>query len=428
MPSLLERLQSLPKTGVISCAGKNVRVEELMLRAGEVRQQHPQLEGQSIALNYTNLVEFISAIMAFDGWCSALYLCPLKVHPAQIDSIKWPLENNNLGPIIANVTSYDLTSESSSWFLATSGTTGQPKWYSHSFEALTASTKYSEQLQSLNWGLLYQPFRYAGLQVVLQALLSGADLVDAAEVEPLELMAILKQNNVSAISATPSLWRQLLMTGQLSELSLRYLTLGGEIADQSVLDKLKALFPKAKLRHIYASTEAGVGLIVSDGLAGFPLKWLDDKKRAVGLKISNEQNLMVKPKFNLSQNLALQTDSQGYLDTQDKVEIVGDRVRFIGRATGTINVGGNKVQPEKVEQVLLQSADVLQAKVYAKKSALMGELVVADVIVTSNAAEQQVKAQLLKLSKEQLQRFEIPTKINLVQQIKHDPSGKLNRK
>ena len=100
----------------------------------------------------------------------------------------------------------------------------------------------------------------------------------------------------------------------------------------------------------------------------------------------------------------------------------------MGRATGTINVGGNKVHPEKVEQVLLQCSDISQAVVYAKKSALMGELVVADITIVNTDDEDQVKQQALRICKNQLQRFEIPTKINVVNNIAHDPSGKLNRK
>jgi acyl-coenzyme A synthetase/AMP-(fatty) acid ligase len=103
-------------------------------------------------------------------------------------------------------------------------------------------------------------------------------------------------------------------------------------------------------------------------------------------------------------------------------------VLFIGRATGTINVGGNKVHPEKVEQVLLQCADICQAKVYAKKSAIMGELVVADVTITEGVDHSDIKQRVLKTCKNQLQRFEIPTKISIVNNIVHDLSGKLNRK
>jgi acyl-CoA synthetase (AMP-forming)/AMP-acid ligase II len=430
MPSLLQQLDKQPTTGMITYAGEHISVAELIKRADEIRQQYPQFHQLTIAVHYTNLAEFITALIAFDGWCSAIYLCPPDVSIPQIDLVKWPLECDIA---IADSTEKQPKSTSSdiaqtTWYLATSGTTGEAKWFSHSFLSLSASSKHSHKLQCLCWALLYQPFRFAGLQVVLQALLTGADLIDVADYEPLAQMTHLKHGDVTAVSATPSLWRQLLMTGQLSDLNLSHITLGGEIADQSVLDQLKSLFPNAKLRHIYASTEAGVGFVVSDGRAGFPAEWLEDSSLPVALKMSGNQHLLIQPSFQVCQTLALQTDAQGYVDTLDTVQITDDRVFFLGRATGMINVGGNKVHPEKVEQVLLQCADISQAKVYAKKSALLGELVVADVTIIDTAVEQEVKQKVLKMCKNQLQRFEIPTKISIVNNIAHDPSGKVNRR
>jgi len=427
MPSLIQQLDNLPKTAAITCAGKHSLLADLMKNAAQIRQQYPQLCQRTIAINYTNLPEFVCALLAFDGWCSGIYLCPPNVSVPQQDIIHWPLKTKNK-LTNSNLHTASPRSVQTTWYLATSGTTGEPKWFSHSFLSLTASSKHSHKLQALCWGLLYQPFRFAGLQVVLQALLSGADLVDAADYEPLAQMAVLKLGDVTAVSATPSLWRQLLMTGQLSELALRHITLGGEIADQSVLDNLKRVFPKAKLRHIYASTETGVGLVVSDGLAGFPVKWLEDPSQSVSLKVSKQQHLLVKPPHQICQTLSAQTDTQGYVDTLDSVAVKDDRVLFMGRSTGVINVGGNKVYPEKVEQVILQCPAISQAKVYPKKSPMMGELVVADVTVIDAGDPQSVKQQVLAICKNNLQRFEIPIKIKIVSNIAPDPSGKLNRK
>ncbi|MEI9903088.1 MAG: hypothetical protein WDN06_03190 [Asticcacaulis sp.] len=47
---------------------------------------------------------------------------------------------------------------------------------------------------------------------------------------------------------------------------------GGEAADQALLTALRERFPEAHLRHIYATTEAGTVLTVSDGLAAFQLR------------------------------------------------------------------------------------------------------------------------------------------------------------
>ncbi|MGK0304330.1 MAG: acyl-coenzyme A synthetase/AMP-(fatty) acid ligase [Gammaproteobacteria bacterium] len=428
MQSLFNQLTNLSTTGVITAAGQHNSIAVLITKAEQIRQQYPQFYQRSIAIRYTNLADFVTALIAFDGCCSAIYLRPPNVTIPHNDIIYWPLESD---AAVTDSMPTLLKSEASvatTWFMATSGTTGEPKWCSHSLLSLTANTKYSQKLQALCWALLYQPYRFAGLQVLLQALLSGADLVDVADYEPLAQMAFLKHADVTALSATPSLWRQLLMTGQLSELTLSHITLGGEIADQSLLNTLKRLFPNANVRHIYASTEAGVGFIVSDGRAGFPTKWLKDQTLTVALKVSDEQHLLVKPQHHVCQSLVLQTNAPGYVDTLDKVQVNDDRVLFLGRATGTINVGGNKVHPEKVEQVILQCSDISQAKVYAKKSALLGELVVADVMIMDAAVEQEVKQQVLKMCKKQLQRFEIPTKINIVKNIDRDPSGKLNRK
>lgn len=434
MPSLISQLDALLVKGHVTFAEQQISVLDLIKQAHNIRLQYPDLRQQKIALSYTNIEEFVVGLIAFDGWCSDVYLCPLNVLPLEVERIiKWPVDKSTINEGQAHkplVFANDYTIQSI-WHLATSGTTGTPKWFSHSFLSLTVSTKCSHNLQGLCWGLLYQPYRFAGLQVVLQALLSGADLVDVSNNEPLAQVKLLQQHQVTAMSATPSLWRQMLMTKQLQNLALSHMTLGGEIADQTLLDHLIDQFPSAKLRHIYASTEAGVGFVVTDGQAGFPVSWLGDSALPVTLKISDEQHLLVKPSHKITSKSTLQLDEHGYMDTQDQVQIIGDRVLFLGRATGTINVGGNKVHPEKVEQVLLQCTGISEAKVYAKKSPLMGELVVADVVLVDNAGnvdKASIKQQALKLCKNRLQRFEIPIKINVVDNIVHDLSGKLNRK
>ncbi|MGO4892323.1 AMP-binding protein [Flavobacterium sp. W21_SRS_FM6] len=429
MQNLFNELSALKITGNVSDNCESKTVLEINRQALALRRANPQLRQQKIALPYDNLINFVTELVAFDGWCSAIYLCPPLVKIPE-NVLLWS-KNDQIGADYCEETtgSFSCALAQTSWYLATSGTMGEPKWCEHSFVSLSVGIKQSDNLQKLCWGLLYQPFRFAGLQVVLQALLSGAELVDASKGEPRTKLNILQGKSVSAISATPSLWRQLLMTKQLHNLPLRYITLGGEIADQTLLDNLRALFPKANIRHIYASTEAGVGFVVSDGQAGFPAKWLDDPLRLpVALKVSDNQHLWVKPSHQGSETLLQQYDKQGYMDTLDQVQLSGDRVLFLGRVTGVINVGGNKVHPEKVEQVLLQCPSIGQVKVYAKKSALMGELVVADVTVIEDADQHSVKQELLKICKTQLQRFEIPTKISIVDNIICEPTGKVNRK
>ncbi|MCF2948130.1 AMP-binding protein [Paraglaciecola aquimarina] len=446
MASLLEQLNSQVNLGHIVLADRQFSLGKLQKRALEIRQQFPHFAKQSIAISYTELIDFVTALMAFDGWCQAIYLCPPNVSPknilpANIDElVLWPIAEPTSGlnpnPDLASRLQHNASDtnqqleQATNWYLATSGTTGEPKWCAHTFLSLTSSTKYSEKLLGLRWALLYQAFRFAGLQVVLQALLSGADLVDVTAGEPLAQVKLLQDKHVSAMSGTPSLWRQLLMTNKLAKVPLRHITLGGEIADQAILNQLSKMFPQAKIRHIYASTEAGVGFVVADGQAGFPRAWLNSTELAVSLKISAQEHLLIKSKHQFKQTSVAEYDAQGYMDTQDRVQIKDQRVLFLGRATGVINVGGNKVYPEKVEQVLLQVDEIKQARVYAKKNPVMGALVVAEVVLSAEIETMQfteIKKQVLKTCKNQLQRFEIPTKIHIVKDIANNPSGKLNR-
>src|SRR4029434_9911963 len=107
---------------------------------------------------------------------------------------------------------------------------------------------------------------------------------------------LLARLGCTALSATPSFWRKLAFGGLLDRLSLRTVTLGGEAADQLILDLLASRFPKAAIRHIYASTEAGVGFSVSDRIAGFPATFLHQPPPGVELRVRQADGmLLLKP-------------------------------------------------------------------------------------------------------------------------------------
>jgi acyl-CoA synthetase (AMP-forming)/AMP-acid ligase II len=418
--NLLQRLQQANYNSTAISAGANISYTQLIAQALQLRQQYPALQHQAIALSYTDLSTFTCALLAFDGWCRALYLLPdntLKL-PEQV--ICWP-ENTPAETATP-------TAETTLWYLATSGTTGTPKWIAHSLTSLSRAAKASVQSAALRWALCYQPTRFAGLQVLLQSLLSGAVITDCSSGDAQQRFSLMQQHRVNAVSATPSLWRQLLMTAQLNTLALQQITLGGEIADQPLLDTLAILFPTARLLHIYASTEAGVGFAVADKRAGFPANWLNQRHSNLLLKLDANQHLWLKPPQQPDTCLATAVDSDGYLDSGDIVSIVQDRVVFLGRASGVINVGGNKVHPEQVEQVLLQYPGVRQAKVYAKASSVLGQLVTADIVVDNSTDSKALQAQLLRHCQQQLERYQLPARFNIVSSLATNATGKLSRK
>ena len=420
--TLLQKLQHANYQGPAILAKTPVSYKQLVNSALQLRHEHPQLQQHAVALTFTDLTSFVCALLAFDGWCRAIYLLPDTKLELPSVAARWPLTEKLPTPLPQNHT------EPCFWYLATSGTTGTPKWIGHKADNLSRKVKATAYSSTLRWALCYQPVRFAGMQVLLQSLLSGAAICDCSSGDMNYRISLMQHYSVNAISATPSLWRQLLMTGQLNTLALEQLTLGGEIADQSLLDTLSAMFPRAKLLHIYASTEAGVGFAVADKQAGFPVSWLETGQNGLSFKLDAQQHLWLKPPCEPGSSLAARLDSEGFLNTEDVVMIQGDRVHFLGRASGVINVGGYKVHPEQVEQVLLQHPGVQQAKVYAKASSILGQLVVADIVADSTGNSATLQTALLTHCMQHLQRYQIPARFNFVSSLTTNNTGKLSRK
>jgi acyl-coenzyme A synthetase/AMP-(fatty) acid ligase len=131
------------------------------------------------------------------------------------------------------------------WHLATSGTTGTPKLVAHTLAGLSRTARRGQPRGSeLRWGLLYDYTRFAGIQVALQAVLSGSVLIAPRLDAPLrEKLVILAEHGCTHLSATPTMWRTIVMTPGVKDLPLRQATLGGEIADDRILATLQATYP-----------------------------------------------------------------------------------------------------------------------------------------------------------------------------------------
>src|SRR2546428_4861560 len=144
------------------------------------------------------------------------------------------------------------------------------------------------------------------------------------------------------IPGTPSHWRRALMSPSARAIAPRYVRLSGEIADQAILNALRAFYPQAAIGHAYASTEAGVGFEVNDGLEGFPAS-LVGARGEVELKVEDGSLRIRSPRTALGylgEECSVLNDGEGFVDTGDIVERRGDRYYFLGRKSGVINVGG----------------------------------------------------------------------------------------
>jgi long-chain acyl-CoA synthetase len=100
-------------------------------------------------------------------------------------------------------------------------------------------------------------------------------------------------------------------------------------------------------------------------------------------------------------------------------------IEIKGRKKVVINVSGNKVFPNEVEEVLNTYPGIVLSKVYGQTHALLGEVVIADIVLENTSTFQE--DELVQYSRQKLSSFKVPHQINIVDHIEMTGSGKIKR-
>jgi acyl-coenzyme A synthetase/AMP-(fatty) acid ligase len=413
-----------------------------------------ELAGRSVLLSTGDQLAAALALVELDGVARRLVLCPPDMAPAhlveiaanaEIDAIvsdREPAAFAGLGVSLVVHTAATIDrgiapapgGRRTEWLLLTSGTTGAPKLVRHDVASLTAPIKPGAQAPV--WGTFYDIRRYGGLQIFFRAVVGGGSLILSDAGEPAaEHLGRLATHGVTHLSGTPSHWRRALMSPVARAIAPRYARLSGEIADQTILDSVRAFFPRAGVGHAYASTEAGVGFEVNDGLAGFPVDFVTVGQGEVDIKIEGG-SLRLRSARTAScyvgHDVPALLDADGFVDTGDMVERCGDRYRFIGRKGGIINVGGQKVHPEEVEAAISRHPAVWASLARARKSPITGAVVTADVVLKDRAMPRdgeaaQTEREIVAVCQQNLAPHKVPAAIRFVQSLNVSASGKVVR-
>jgi len=416
------------------------------------------LAGSSAAIVTNEQLAAALALLDLDGVARRMVVVPADLRPehlasivadAEIDTIVTDRDPASFADLkVARIVPCGLPAaapgiahdapRSTEWVLLTSGTTGVPKMVVHSLSALVAAIGAAPPAsKSIVWATFYDIRRYGGLQIFLRAVMGARSLVLSKADEPVaDHLARLAACGVTHISGTPSHWRRALMCASAGAIAPDYVRLSGEVADQAILNALRAAYPAARIGHAYASTEAGVGFAVDDGLEGFPASLLDATRSDFAMKV-DEGTLRVRSSGAASRYLGRAaeplSDADGYIDTGDMVELRQGRFFFVGRRGGIINVGGLKVHPEEVEAVINRHRGVRMSLVKARRSPIIGAIVVADVVLDeetsahTNAEGQLLKDAIIRFCRSALPQHKVPAAVRFVPALAMTTAGKLQR-
>jgi len=295
--------------------------------------------------------------------------------------------------------------------LQTSGTTGKPKDISQSLRNTIRGVKITED--SHIWAFAYNHTHFAGLQVFFQAFLNKQTIVYVFDDEPDLLPNILMENEVTHLSCTPT-FMKMMLPYMIENNIITNLSFGGEKFDARNIEKIKKIFPNAKIRNIYASSEAG-SILVSDGeYFKIPDKY-KTKLKIVDNELFIHKTLLGKMSISLVDDNWYPTgDLVSYIDT--------DKFIIENRKSDMINVGGYKVNPAKVEDVIKDIPNVKDVLITSRRNSVMGNIVVAKIIASNkNDIKESIK------STDKLKDYERPLKIEFVDSFDLTDTGKVKR-
>lgn len=426
-------------------------------RASALRRDLSDLRGRSVLIASEEQLPAAMALLELDGVARRMVLCPPDLPPehygpvAEAAGVDALVTDGSIEAVAhldvalrVDVTTVPTAADpdrtgatETEWILLTSGTTGVPKLVQHTAASLAGKLTSTGPLEEGSvWSTFYDIRRYGGLQIFLRAVLGGASLVLSSVSESVpDFIARAGRHGVTHISGTPTHWRRALMSGSAHEMSPRYVRLSGEIADQAVLDALRAAYPEAGISHAFASTEAGVAFAVDDGLEGFPRTYIDEAASGIDMKVE-DGTLRIRSGRNATRYLGGELPSirsdDGFVDTGDLVELRADgRYHFMGRKGGVVNIGGQKVFPEEVEAVINRHPRVRMSLVRGRKNPITGAIVVADVVLEDApgdpSAEKALKEEIVSECRKALSPYKVPTSIRFVPSLEVSASGKLVR-
>jgi acyl-CoA synthetase (AMP-forming)/AMP-acid ligase II len=302
--------------------------------------------------------------------------------------------------------------------LFSSGTTGRSKASVLDFTKVLG--RYGEATRPMRIMSFLSLDHIGGINTLLHTLSQGGAVVTVNERSPEHVFATIARHRVQVLPTTPTFLNMALIAGvseRFDTSSLTLVTYGTEPMPLQTLQRLREALPGVRLKQTYGLSELGIlptrsrgddSLWVKIGGSGFDYKIID------GILWIRSDVAMLG-----YLNAPAPFDEEGYFNTQDVVETDGEWLRILGRRSEVINVGGEKVYPSEVENVLLQLPNVAEVTVTGHPNAVTGMVVKATVQLVEEEDERALTARVRRFCRERLEPFKVPALVQVSVQPQH---------
>jgi len=304
--------------------------------------------------------------------------------------------------------------------LFSSGTTGEPKVMVHNLTELAESFAQPKKRRNLNFLLFLMFDHIGGINTLLNCLNNGSAITLPENRNPEYILDLIQTQKVQILPTSPTFLNLMLMNENFADYdlsSLKMITYGTERMPQTLLNKLKERIPSVKFLQTFRTSETGILRTESKSSTSLFFKIVDPDYQ---FKIEEGQ-LFLKSKTQVKGYLNHKSDQftdEGWFATGDLVETDEDGyMKIIGRMNKVINVGGQKVLPKEVEDVINEIPDVLDSTVFARDNAITGQMVVAEVVISEESDEKEIKKLVLAKCRLELDKYKVPSKIILTNKL-----------
>ena len=299
--------------------------------------------------------------------------------------------------------------------LFSSGSTGKPKAMVHDLDTLISSFE-AKKPRKLNMLLFLLFDHIGGINTLLNILATLSTAIIPRQRNSDEICALIEKYKISVLPSNPTFLNLILMSNAYKKYdlsSLKMITYGTEAMSESRLARLKATFKKVKFLQTFGTSETGILNTSSKSSSSTYIKLNDAEYKTIN------GELWIKSKTQILGylNADMSAFKDGWFKTGDLVLRDAEYLKIVGRLKELINIGGKKALPSEIESVIMELENIADCVVYGEKNAITGQSVSCDVVLKSDMAKDELKKLIRSTCASKLERYKIPSKINVVEKI-----------
>ncbi len=307
-----------------------------------------------------------------------------------------------------------------------SGSTGESKAAVHDLSRLMEKFKVRRRRFRSIAFLLFD--HLGGLNTLLYSLSNGGCIVLVHDRSPDGILAAVDSHRVDLLPTSPTFINLVLLSEAYKRhdtSSLRTVTYGTEPMPESTLTRFHKLFPHVTLQQTYGLTELGV--LRSKSRSSDSL-WVRIGGEGVQTRVVDGILHIKAPSAMLGYlNAPSPFTGDGWLNTGDAVLVEDEYLRFLGRDSEIINVGGQKVYPAEVESVIQEMPEVVEATVFGEPNPIVGNIVCAKVNPRGAAERKHFAEEIKSRCRARLPDYMVPVKVIIDNEPHHTERFKKDR-